>query len=1281
AWLADVESAETLTEMRSLATSAGIHAPLAATLQKGAVEAVDPDLQAQLWAMSAEILETPLGRAADAIEAWRAALEKMPEGLDAFFALERLLAGVNRPSELVEILERHLEVAGDFDERKAIAKRIAVLYEDALKLREQAVRAWETVLEIDPNEAEALESLAQLHLQAGAFRELAGVYARKIELTERADERRMLFLQSARIYEEKLSEADSAIDQLRALLAETPNDGEALADLDRIFTAEGRPADLVDVLDARAARETSPAAAQEIAFRAARLVETDLSDVEGAIGRYQRILTAAPTHAPAREALFAIARGDDYRLPAVAVLEPLRRAGKAWDDVVELTELRLTMEDATDRRVALLAEIARIEEIERHDVDRAFAAWARALTEEATEAAPRQALERLAAATDNWARLAEVYTERMEATFDAPLQRSLALRLATLHENQLGDLARAADFLRKAQSLPGDEAPVLAALAEVLRKLGDSGELAEVLSREAEVAGDPAEQADFLAALGDVRLHGLEDAEGALGAYRDAIERNPAQPQALAALGTLLDRPETREGALDVLEPLAEARGDYPQLIALYERRFALRDDRGERAHWLRKIAEIAADQLASPQRAIEALGRALLEEPMPGGTLDDLERIAGAAKLPAAGAVKIEAALAEAEPDTARELALRAARLYAEAGDRAAAERLYARVLESDPENADALLALEGLYRAAADPLRLAAILERRAAGELDPQARRGWLIEAAHLHEGQGDLPAAVAALQLLRAADEEDVEALGELGRLYEVLGQAPELGAVLAERARLSDDPRDRAALWARVGELRLGVLKDLDGAADAYREALDAAPDDGLALSALEAIAAQREDWSTLQEVLLRRLGAVSGADQAAVLLKLARNAEQRLSDVDQAVGFLRQLLEVEPESGFAFLELERILHSNDRWYDLVDVLGQHADMEGAAGRKPTELALRVAIADVWEQELDAPDSAAEALERVLEVAPTNVAALLSLSRLHEKAERWDEASAALERAAENASAPTEVAEIQFRKAGTLRARGADPDEIETALLRALDADPTHRPTLEALETIARDAKDDERLANLLALGLESTTDDDERRRRLREIAALYSGPLAQPSAALPYLEQLVALDPKEIAGREQLALALIAGGRVDEAAHIIGELIAELGKARRGKDSARWQTRLGAIAESRGDIEAASASFNAAYKLDPSYPATIAALGRLAYRRSDFDAARKFYRSLLLQNFDEPTSGVSKAEVYLMLGRMHVLANESPKARNMFERGLEIAPDNVDLKAALTGLG
>jgi tetratricopeptide (TPR) repeat protein len=1283
AWLADVEAPGTLAEMESLAIDAQLHAPLVVALQKGAVEAVDPDLQAGLWAASAELLENPLGRQAEAVEAWRAALEKKPDDRGAFLALERLLSGASRPSELVEVLERHLGIAldADLDERKAIAKRIAVLYEDALKQREQAVRAWEAVLEIDPGENDALESLAQLHLAGGAFRELTAVYARKLELTDRADERRMLLMQSAHVFEENLGDPDAAIEQLRTLLGETPGDGEALADLDRIFTSEGRHADLVEVLDTRAERAQDAAGRDEIAFRAARIVETELGDVEGAIGRYQRILAADPEHPGARAALFAIARGDDYRFPAIAVLEPIGRAAGAWDDVVELCELRLAVEDAVDQRLALLAEIARIEEIERGDVDKAFGAWARALTEEATEAAPRQALERLAAATGNWARLAEVYSERMEATFDASLQRSLALRLASLSENELANPARAAEFLRKAQSLPGEEAPVLSALERVLRKLGESAELAEILAREAEIADDPATQAAFLAALGEVREGALGDAEGALSAYRDAIERDPAQRQAHAALGALVDRAETREGALDVLEPLAESRGDYQELIGLYERRLELRDERAERAHWLRKIAEVAADHLSSPERALEALGRALREEPMPGGALDDLERIAGTAQLAVDGAARIEAVLAEADPDAARELALRAARLYAAAGDRGASERLYARVLETDPENADALLALEGLYRAARDPARLAAVLERRAEAELDPQVRRARLLEAAGLREAQGDLPAAVAALQRLRASDEEDLEALAELARLYEALGQTAELGAVLAARARLTDDPRDRAALWSRVGELRLGLLDDLDGAADAYRDALDAAPDDSVALSALEGIADRREDWSTLQEVLLRRLGASDGADRVAVLLKLARNAVERLSDVDQAVGFLRQLLDLDPGNGFAYLELERILRANERWFDLVDVLGQHADMEGAGGRKPAELALRIAIANVWEKELDAPDSAAEALERVLEVAPTNVAALLSLGRLHEAAQRWEQASAALERAAESADSQAEVAEIQFRSAAVLRARGAEPAEIEGALLRALDADSSHRPTLEALEGIAREAHDEERLAQLLALSLEAAVDDDERRKRLREISTLYVGPLAQPSAALPYLERLVALDPKEITGREQLAVALQSAGRVDDAARIIGELIVELGKARRGKDTARWYTRLGAIAESRGDIDAAAVSFNAAYKLDPSYPATIAALGRLAYRRGDFEAARRFYRSLLLQSFDEATAGVSKAEVYLMLGRMHVLANEVPKARNMFERGLEIEAHNVDLKAALAGLG
>jgi golgin subfamily B member 1 len=1287
AWLVDVSSAETLAEMEALAVSARQFAPLVVALQKGAVEAIDPDLQAQLWGLSARLCEEQLGDGAQAIEAWRAALSARPDDQEAFLSLERLLSGAARPAELVEVLEKHLEVVLDATDKKAIAKRIAVLYEDALKQRDQALRAWEAVLEIDANDMEALDALARLHTAGSSFRELAEILERKIQLSEIPSQRRLLYLEAARLYDEKLSEPDQAASQLRAVLDETANDREALELLDGILVREERHADLLEVLDARAAGETSAAGRDELALRAAKITETALSDVEGGIARYKKILAASPQQAGALAALWAIARGDDYRQPAIAALEPVLRAARDWAGVIELLDLRLAVDDAVEQRMATLAEIARIEETERRDTHKAFDAWARALTEEATASAPRQALERLAAQTGDWAGLARVYGERMEATFDASLQRSLALRLADLFENQLSDLERAAEYLRQAMSLPGEEAEVLAALDQVLRKQEAYPELAEILGREAEVALEPGAQAEFLAALGEVRLRALGDADGALSAFRDALERNPDHGGARAALHELLDRAEAREGALEILEPMAEARGDYEELLALYEYRLTLRDDHTERAHWLRKIAEICDTHLASPDRALDALGRALKEEPVPGGALDDLERVAAAAKKPHLAAERIEAVLDAADPDSAKELALRAARLYeAPPPNPAAAERLYTRVLEADPENADALSALEGLYRSAGavGGVHLAGILERRAGAELDPQARKRRLAEAARLHEQRGDLAAAVAAWQTVRSSEEGDAEVLGELARLFEAAGQTEALASALAERARFSETPAERAALWARVGELRLHNLNDLDGAAEAYREALEGAPDDAGVLGALEAIAERREDWTTLQEVLERRLGAQqagAGPAQVPVLLKLAKNAETHLSDVEQATGYLRQVLDVDAQNGFAYLELERLLRAGERWYDLVEVLTKHADGEGAAGRKPAELALRVTIADVWERELSSPESAVEALEKVLEVAPTNVAALLSMARIHEAAERWDEAGAALERAAAAATSGAEAAEIHYRNAQILRAKEASPEEIEALLLRALDSSPAHVPTLEALEVIARAAKDDERLVQLLELRLEATSaqDQDGQRKLLAEIAPLFKA-LGRGALAVPILERLVALSPGEIGGREELADALIAAGRTAEAVVIAHDLIEHLTKARRGKEAARWYQRLGAIAVADGNLDAAAEQFGAAYKLDPGHPMTLAALGRLAFERGDLDNARKFYRSLLLQNFDEGTSGVSKAEVYLMLGRMHVLAKEIPKARNMFERGLEIDPKNEPLKQALATL-
>ena len=241
----------------------------------------------------------------------------------------------------------------------------------------------------------------------------------------------MLFAQSARIFEENLAEPEQAVEQLRKLLEETPGDAEALSRWIASSPARGGTRISSRCWTSGPGSRRTPEERDELAFRAARITETELSDVEAAISRYQGILAATPDHP-------GDARGAGRRSRAATTTAC--RPSRCWSrscatrgpgrEVIELLELRLAVEDAVDRRLALLGEIARIQEMERRDIEGAFATWARALTEEATEAAPRQALERLAAATGAWKRLAEVYEERMEATFDASLQRSLALRLA-----------------------------------------------------------------------------------------------------------------------------------------------------------------------------------------------------------------------------------------------------------------------------------------------------------------------------------------------------------------------------------------------------------------------------------------------------------------------------------------------------------------------------------------------------------------------------------------------------------------------------------------------------------------------------------------------------------------------------------------------------------------------------------------------------------------------------------------------------------------------------------
>jgi len=121
------------------------------------------------------------------------------------------------------------------------------------------------------------------------------------------------------------------------------------------------------------------------------------------------------------------------------------------------------------------------------------------------------------------------------------------------------------------------------------------------------------------------------------------------------------------------------------------------------------------------------------------------------------------------------------------------------------------------------------------------------------------------------------------------------------------------------------------------------------------------------------------------------------------------------------------------------------------------------------------------------------------------------------------------------------------------------------------------------------------------------------------------------------------------------------------------------KDVAKFRQRQGGILEARGDRPGALKAYEEALRVNPTDITTMTGLGRLYFDAGDWEKARKIYQSLVLQNLDAD-AGVSKGDVYFTLGKIHLELGQGPKAKNMFQRGLELEPNNQKLRDALTAL-
>ena len=204
----------------------------------------------------------------------------------------------------------------------------------------------------------------------------------------------------------------------------------------------------------------------------------------------------------------------------------------------------------------------------------------------------------------------------------------------------------------------------------------------------------------------------------------------------------------------------------------------------------------------------------------------------------------------------------------------------------------------------------------------------------------------------------------------------------------------------------------------------YKEVLESDPAHPEALGWVEDYLRAKRDYGQLRDVLLASIRATPNhpdhhETRKERLREVAGLCEGHLRDVDGAIAAWRQLLTLDRRDETARAALLRLLEKSQRWDDLATLLEQEATIESDP---ETKVMLEKKLARLQEDKRKDLVGAAEAWARIARVLATDDQAMLTASRLFEKASRIDMAAQILGEMAQSVDDPIARGQLMQRLA-------------------------------------------------------------------------------------------------------------------------------------------------------------------------------------------------------------------------------------------------------------------
>ncbi|MGN6110824.1 MAG: tetratricopeptide repeat protein [Kofleriaceae bacterium] len=1048
---------------------------------------------ADVYARMARISSEALSNEDRAIELWGRVLDIRGEEPQALQALAELTTRRERWEELVEIIERQVAVAQSDQDQIVLYKRLGRVWEDKLQRERNALDAWLAADRLDGQDLETLRALAALYRSTQAWDELSQTLRRIIDvgtLTGQVTETETieLYAQLGQLEGEVLGRVDDAVEAWRRVIAIDPSDFRGLAALEQLFTREGRWEEAIDVLEKRALVLDDETQRRDTLLQAASTWEEKVEDLTRAAQVYERVRASDPSNTVASERLEAI-YAQQYK----------------WTELVEVLLERSELVPDVELQISLLNRVARIYEQEIGDQESAFYVLQAAFKRDYAHDQTALELERLATATNRWQELLDEYTNRVNELEreDRASAADLWVKIGRWYAEHLSHLEYAIHSVQQALRIDPSHTGALGGMGELQRKRGSWSELIETLQRHAAVETAPEKKTELYIQLAELLERQMQDLGGAIHSYQQAITYDGASKTALSALDRLYRRTEQWEPLIDVLTRRAELESDEQTIIKLRL-----------------EIGQLWDVRLRQPGPAIAAYQSVLDIDPSNLTALQALEGLYEKSDQSEKYLEVLEAQL-DASSSEGEKVALyeRMAAAWEERFHKLdrAAEALE-KIVAIDSRNFAAFRELARLYQQAGKWEALVETYRNHIMATADVATRIDLYVAMGVTYEQNlGDVDRAVEAYTDVLQFDSDDQRALDALGRLYEKISEWDRAIDVMAHLVQLSDDTRKQVDLYWRMGRIQYTQLGDPDSSEANLLRALAIDPGHVPTMEALTRQYSDRGDWLKAAQMMVRAESYTPVViDKVRLLFEAARIYQERLRQHEAAKQLFAAVIALDPEHVDAGRPLAELYFESKQWSELspvIDMLSRKVGQLHADPRELNELYYRAArTAD----ELGDYQKALGYYKAAYDIDSTYLPTLVGRADLLFKMADYDSAGKIYQTILvqhRDSQHESDVVRI-YNRLGMVRQALGERKKALNMFEKALEIDPTHRETLQAVIDLQQQQGDWEAVVHAKR-GLIATSQPKEKVQLLDEVAGIYHDRLQNPQKATgAYLEAL-----------------------------------------------------------------------------------------------------------------------------------------------------------------------